>query len=123
MLNIFGIDVNKWVMYAIGIILGACIAGGVYLYWKHDITSAAQTQFNNAQLEKTIQEQNDYINKTKAINAAQEKTLNDLAAQNSQLTDKLKDVNDYLGSSDAMKDDRPSSKVLKTTIQKLRAIK
>jgi hypothetical protein len=122
-LNILGLDVNKWVVYIICIVLGTGILAGGYFLWKHGVISTAQLKFNNEQLEKTIEDQNKFIKEKDDISAAQDKALTDATAEKDALNLQLKSLTDFLNSGETAKLDRGSSDILKTTIRKLRAIK
>lgn len=123
MLNLLGINVNQWVIYIICIVLGAAIIFGGYFWWKHDVTSVAQLQFDNAQLKQSLADKQKFIDQMNAINAAQSKSVTDLTTFNAALANNLKDLGTYLGSPTATKDDRTSSPVLKNTLTRLKAIK
>lgn len=118
-----GLFVNKYTVYIVGALLGIGVLTGGYFIWRAQITSAAQLQFDNAQLKQTIADQTKYINEMKAINDAQAQSVKDLMNFNSSLNASTLDLDTYLNSSDATKDDRPSSLVLKNTITKLKALK
>lgn len=123
MLNILGLDVNKWVVYIICIVMGTGILAGGYYLWKHGIISTAQLKFNNEQLEKTIEDQNKFIKEKDDISTAQDQAITDMTAEKDALNLRLKALTDYLNSGDTAKLDRGSSELLKTTIRKLRNIK
>jgi len=120
MLTLLGINVNQIVIYIVGFLIVAALIVGGYLYWKHDVTTTAQLQFNNQQLQQSLKDDEAYIAQSKQIDAEKDAALADMTKQNSNLTAKLKDVDDYLNSDEATKDSRDSSAVLKTTIEKLR---
>jgi hypothetical protein len=122
MLKLLGFDVNKWVIYAIGLVVGVVSLAGVYLFWKHNITAAAQLRFNNKQLEQTIKDKDQFIANLERLSKLNEEAIVELNKQKGELDVKFKDLQDYLNSEEARKDDRDSSQVLKKTIEKLRKL-
>jgi Tfp pilus assembly protein PilO len=122
MLKLIGINVDKWVEYAIIALVAVGLVVGGYFYWKHGVTETAQISFNNEQLKQTLKDKEEYINQLEAIDKARQQAIVDLNKQKDDLSAQLKDLDDYLNSADAAKDDRESSAVLKKTIQKLRKL-
>ena len=104
-------------LIAIGILVVVAI-GAIYS-WKQSIKREATLEFNNAQLQKTIDDQNEYINKLKLVDEEQKEILNSLNIKNTELTGKLNFVTNYLTSEQANKDSRESSLVLKNTFKEL----
>jgi len=91
-----------------------------YFTWKHSIEKQALLEFNNKQLEQTLKDQkiiNDNLNK---LNDDQKKIIDDLTTKNQQLINSLDNLNKYLNSDEAKKDDKKSSDILKKTIEELR---
>lgn len=110
---------NKYVLYAI-IAAVALIAIGTYIWsWEESIKREALLQFNNQQLEQTIQEQTKVMSDLRAINANQKKIIDDMNARNDELETQLKALEEYLASDEGKKDDRPSSNTLKRTVKEL----
>ena len=120
MLALLGINVNQMVIYIVGFLIVAALIVGGYFYWKHNVTENAQMQFNNQQLQQKIKEDEDFIAQSKILTEQQNAAIADLTQKNNDLNSKLKDLDDYLNSPQASKDDRDSSEVLKQTIDKLR---
>lgn len=119
MLNLFGIDVNKIIIYIVGAVLAIAVVTGAYFYWKHSIKKQAQLEFDNKQLEQVVKDQKQTLDQLLKINKNQEDIIAGLNKQNDDLKNKLSDLDGYLNSDQARKDDRLSSNVLKKTIQDL----
>lgn len=122
MLKILGLDVNKWVVYIICIVLGTGILAGGYFIWKHNVQATAQLKFDNEQLKQVIAEQDEFIKQSKAIAESQDQFLKDLTAQNENLNANLKNLDDFLNAPLTIQQDRPSSAILKETIRQLKLL-
>lgn len=106
---------NKNILY-IG--LGVLIISGI-LFWQHSIKVQAQLEFNNKQLQQTIKEQETYINNLNKLNEDQKVILNNLDIQNKLLQNNVSITETYLTSSEAIKDNKESSIILKNTFRQL----
>ena len=104
-------------LIAIGLLV--VVALGAIYSWKQSIKREATLEFNNLQLQKTIDDQNKYIADLKAVEEQQKEILISLHSKNIELTGKLNFVNNYLSSEQANKDSRESSVVLKNTFKEL----
>ena len=112
---------NKYVIYSIiiGILAGA---GILYVYqWEASIKREATLEFNNRQLLQSLADQKKYDEDLKAVNDIQKKSLEEMGRQNQELTSRLSGVTTYLDSPQAKMDSRGSSRVLKKTIESLKA--
>ena len=96
---------------------------GAYFLWKHNIEQQALMEYNQRQLEQVIRDQRAFQDKMQEVQEKQRTIENDLTAQNELLNNNLKNVNDYLNSSEVKKVDVPSSPILKNTIKQLRSEK
>lgn len=110
---------NKYIVYAGLIILSIAILSTYMVVHDNAVKQQALLQFNNTQLLKVIENQNDYMKKIKEIDIAQKEIINSVNQKNDSLDTKLKDIETYLNSDEANKDSNPSSKVLKNTIKEL----
>jgi predicted PurR-regulated permease PerM len=119
MLNLIFSLFNRYFMLII--ILGAIMTflGSALLMWQHSIKQEAQLEFNNQQLQKVVEQQKKFMEDMSQLNNDQKVILDDLTNKNNQLHDQLSNLEGYLSSDQANKDSRPSSAVLKNTIQKL----
>jgi septal ring factor EnvC (AmiA/AmiB activator) len=123
MLNLFGLDLNKIIIYVIGVVIAIAVIAGVYIYWKHTIKKEAQLEFNNKQLEQVVRDQKQTLDQLLKINKDQEDIIAKLKKRNDDLKNQLTDLDMYLNSDQARKDNRPSSNVLKKTIQDIIGVK
>lgn len=114
-----GIDLNKIIIYVIGIVIAIVVVVGGYFIWKHNVEKQIQLKFNNEQLQQVVKDQQKYIDQLNTINKNQEYIIANLSKQTTELNGKLKDLDGYLNSNDARKDDRPASKVLRQTLKDL----
>jgi len=113
---LLGSKIVRYFLFITVIITAITIA---YFTWKHSIEKQALLEFNNKQLEQTLKDQkiiNDNLNK---LNDDQKKIIDDLTTKNQQLINSLDNLNKYLNSDEAKKDDKTSSDILKRTIEEL----
>ena len=115
----FGLNINKYIVYII--IAGLSIAGiiGYLAIWRHNIRQQAMLEFNNKQLEQVVKDQQNVIKQLKDIENIQQNVVDSLNKNNEDLNNRLSNLETYLNSDEANKDSRPSSKVLKNTIKEL----
>jgi hypothetical protein len=90
--------------------------GTAYYQWKKNIEHEALLEFNQKQMEKNIKDQQEFSKKQQEIAQQQQEASAMLIQQNAQLTSKIKSIDGYLSSDAAKKGDRPSSDVIKKTI-------
>jgi hypothetical protein len=111
---------SKIMMY---MIVGLMIFGSVtttYYVWKRSIKREALMEYNQRQLEQTIKDKEDLLKAQEDLNKSREQALKDLEVENQKLNDQLGTISDYLDSADAKKSDRPSSLVIRKTIEQLK---
>ena len=96
MLNLFGIDVNKIIIYIVGAVLAIAVVTGAYFYWKHSIKKQAQLEFDNKQLEQVVKDQKQTLDQLLKINKNQEDIIAGLNKQNDDLKNKLSYLDGYL---------------------------
>ena len=92
-----------------------------YYGWKRSIEQHALMEFNQKQMEQTLRDQQEFLEKQKKLAQQQADAAASLAEQNRKLSQKISSVNTYLSSSDAKSSDRASSDVLKQTIRQLQS--
>jgi hypothetical protein len=102
------------------IILGLIILGLYYVNAK-DIKNIALMEYNREQLEQNIRDQQELIKQQQAINEDQRLITKQLVEQNQKLSTKITSINNFLNSDAAKKSDRPSSDVLKKTVEMLKS--
>lgn len=118
----FGLITGFFSRYAIYMWLGGiiiAIATSGMLMWQHTIKQEAQLEFNNLQLQQVLDQQQKFMSNMQKVNEDQKNVLQDLNNQNNQLQTYITNIELYLNSTQAKKDNRPSSVVIKNTIKKL----
>lgn len=113
-------NINKYILYGILTFIAITVLTSAILLWRKDIRDSALQDFNNKQLQVILEEQKKFTEILNALKKIQEQAIKDLEAKNIDLSNKLKEVEAYLDSADAKKDDRASSMVLKRTIENLK---
>lgn len=117
-LKIFSFVKNFPVIMTIGVILSG-LATASYYGWKRQIEQTALLEFNQKQLEKVLEDQKNFQDKMQSVQESQKSISDDLDKQNQAVDAKLKSIDEYLNSKEALKSDRPSSIILKNTINQL----
>lgn len=100
-------------------LLSVGVLYGAYKMWENSVKTRALLEFNNAQLEQVIKDQQRFNAQMELLREFQIELLNQTNEQNQLLEDKLNDIDQYLGSDEATSGNRPSSDVLKETIRRL----
>lgn len=103
-------------------IAAAIAITGIYLYWEHTIEQRALMEYNQKQLEQSLEDQRKLKENLDALAQKQ----NDIIKQNDEdrkaYDGRLSVVADYLDSSATKKSDSPSSDILKKTVKQLKEI-
>lgn len=93
---------------------------GIYSYWKNSIEQEALMEYNQKQLEQSIEDQK---RMKAALDEIQQKQA-DIIRQNEEdkraYDQKLSVVDSTLDSEKTKKEDRPSSEILKNTVKQLK---
>jgi Tfp pilus assembly protein PilN len=110
-------------MYIAAFVVLSGVLTGIYYGWKHTVEQQALLEFNQKQLEQVIRDQQDFQSKMSAVEDKQKNIVEDLTKQNDEINRQLKDINEYLSSAEAKKIDRPSSVILKNTINQISGAK
>jgi hypothetical protein len=110
---------SKPIVYVF-VLLGVIILGLYYVNAK-DIKNIALMEYNREQLEQNIKDQQELIKQQQAINEDQRLITKQLVEQNQKLSTKITSINNFLNSDAAKKSDRPSSDVLKKTVEMLKS--
>lgn len=103
--------------------LGFAVLVAIYIGIKiHDsnIKSLALQEFNKAQLEETLKNQKEYIDKLNRIEEAQISISKEMSLQKSKLTSSLSDIEVYLSSPKIRASSKQVSPIIQYTINKLR---
>jgi len=83
----------------------------------HNTRAFALLQYNQKQLEQVITDNKLFLEQQSKLNEDQLRIIHELEDQNKQLDAKLADLNVYLSSQQAQRDNRSSSPVLRNTIR------
>ena len=116
----FGLD-----RIAIYVIIAGLLAGmatAAYLGWEHVIEQRALAASNQAQMEQTLRDQQKYIQQQQDLNDSARDAVRQMENNNASMRRQLGSVNTYLNSPQARTADRPTSDVLKQTINQLRSL-
>jgi 2',3'-cyclic-nucleotide 2'-phosphodiesterase (5'-nucleotidase family) len=98
----------------------ALAAWGAYELWEYKTEQKALTEFNRRQVEQVLKDKELLLEQLKKNQELTELMQKQLRETNEQLDQKIKVVEDFLNSEEAIKQDRPASPLLKDTIKKLR---
>jgi len=112
LLNFFTGPFGKWV--AIGL---AAVA--FYFWWEGRVEDRALLNFNQKQMEQLLKDQKEIDKKLSDLRQVQDQILENEKQFKQNLDKKLSGINSFLNSDEAKKLDRPSSEVLKRTIQSI----
>ena len=111
--------VGKWALIGGAILIVISLAVGGFYAMKFKIQSAQKAADQNIILQQALEEQADFIQKTKDLQAAQEAATKELQDQLKAVQDENKQIKDYLESDVAKKNDKPSSDLIKEVIKQL----
>ena len=104
------------------IIVSMMVVGSLtatYYSWKGSIEKQALLEFNQKQIEQNLKDQKDFLAKQKVLNEQQEHVTRKLLEKNNELNAQAANINKYLNSQEARQSNRPSSDILKKTIEQL----
>jgi hypothetical protein len=87
------------------------------------IRNEALASFNRQQLEIVAREQEEFARQSRILQETQIRIMQELSKKIEETEKKIADIDQFLESPDARKDDRPASNVLKETLRRLGAPK
>jgi hypothetical protein len=87
------------------------------------IRNEALVSFNRQQLEIVAREQEEFARQSRILQETQIRIMQELSKKIEETEKKIADIDQFLESPDARKDDRPASNVLKETLKRLGAPK
>lgn len=111
---------NRLLIIVIGSIILLFILGGSYIYWKRGVEKQALYEYNQKQFIQNIKDQEILRKKLEEIAAKQKEIEDKTNADNKTFNDKINSITTMLDSKQAIEQDRPSSKILKDTIKRLK---
>ncbi len=89
-----------------------------YYVWRHNVEQRALMKYNLEQLQQIANEQAEFINSQKEIAEQSAATAKALVERNETLDRRMSSIDRHLNS--MVNQDRPSSEILKQTIERLR---
>ena len=95
---------------------------GIYYSWRAGIEREALMEYNQRQLEQSVKDQEAMRKKLDDIDAARKQIEAENEAAKKVFKDKLDSVMTGLNSKEAASDDRPASKVLRDTVNKIKDV-
>jgi hypothetical protein len=95
---------------------------GIYYSWRSGIEREALLEYNQKQLEQSNKDKEETRKRLEEINNAQKKIEAENDAAKKVLKEKLESVLVDLNSKEIVSDDRAASKVLKSTVNKLKDV-
>jgi hypothetical protein len=113
---------NKIALYLIIATFLSGALGSAYYVWKKNIEHAALLEFNKAQMEQTLKDQQKFIEQQQQISDQTRKAVTDMQNSNVTLRNKIMGINSSLDNISKSGGDRPSSSILKDTVRQLRAL-
>jgi hypothetical protein len=87
------------------------------------IRNEAISSFNKQQLEIVAREQEEFARQSRILQETQIRIMQELSKKIEETEKKIADIDQFLESPDARKDDRPASNVLRETLRRLGAPK
>lgn len=109
---------NKIALYFIIATFLTGALGSAYYLWKKSIEHAALLEFNRAQMEQTVKDQQKFIEQQQQIADQTRAAVQQMQNNNIKLQNKIGGINDFLNTAT----DKSSSDVLKQTFIKLREL-
>jgi uncharacterized protein HemX len=111
---------SKNLIYVGAALAAVTLLTGVYLFWKRSIELEALQDFNRQQLEQTVRDQELFRQRQSELEEQQRIISRNLAAENNRLRTRVESIQGVLSSQEAIANDRPSSDILRQTIDELR---
>ena len=111
---------SRLYLYIVGGILAFSVLTGIYYSWRKSIEREALLEYNQAQIEQNIKDQQAMREKLDAMAARQKEIEASNAADKKNFKDKMDAINTDIVSTNTV--DRPSSDVLKKTVNKLKDV-
>lgn len=95
---------------------------GIYFFWKHNVEQRALMEYNQKQLEQSIEDQKKMREALDDIGKKQAEIIRQSEEDKKAYEQRLSIVNDYLDSKEVRVSDRPASDILKNTVKQLKEI-
>jgi hypothetical protein len=115
-ISFIGIEPYKLALGAMAILM----LTGLYFSWKSSVKREALYEFNTKQMEQVLEDRADLKRKLDEIADDQRKIIADQSEFKDNIDRKITNLQVFLKSDAAKKLDRPSSEILKRTIQDLK---
>jgi len=114
----FALIVSIFSSYWRYIAIGAAVIFA-YFWWEHSVEQKALLKFNQNQLIQLLKDQRELDNKLKDVRKIQDQILENEKQFKQNLDKKLSGINNFLGSDEAKRLDRPASEILKKTLREI----
>jgi len=105
----------------IGILVFGALSAGYYS-WRKGIEREALLEYNQAQLEQNIKDQQALKEKLENITHKQKEIEQANSADKKIFNDKIGNISNDLNSAETVATDKPSSQILKDTVKKLQKV-
>jgi len=104
------------------VFLSFAILATVYHGWIKNLEREALLEYNKAQLEQNLKDQETLKKQLDDINAKQKEVQAANEAEKQAFKDKIETISSELNSKEVVSSDRPASKVIKDTVNKLKDV-
>ena len=111
---------SRLYLYIVGGILAFSVLTGIYYSWRKSIEREALLEYNQAQIEQNIKDQQAMREKLDAMAKKQKEIEDANAADKKNFKDKMDAINTDIVSTNTV--DRPSSDVLRNTVKRLQEV-
>lgn len=115
----FAGPIGKMALWGVGALVGIGALTAVYFSFVHQIEGRVLAEQRVTQLEQTVKDQDNTIQRQKALMLLQAATSKKLDEEIEKLNDNASTVTEWITSPEALESDRPSSLILRNTIKKL----
>ena len=113
---------GKIALYVAGALAAVGIIWGAIAYHDSQVKKEALYRYNQAQLQQTVKDQADQINRLGQINTTQQTVINDVNTKNDALVQKTDDISTYINNQTALSGDA-AAPVLVETLKRLKELK
>ena len=107
-------------LYIFGAIILFGVMSGFYYSWRRNIEREALLQYNQAQIEQNVKDQQAMREKLQAMEKKQQEIEAQNTADKETFKNKMESINKDIDSNNSKEKDKPSSDILKRTISQLK---
>lgn len=113
---------GKIALYVAGALAAIGIIWGAIAYHDSQVKKEALYQYNQKQLEQTVKDQADQLDRLNQINNEQQKTVDDVNTKNNAVSQKTSEIENYINNQTALSGETPSP-VIVETLKRLKDLK